>query len=440
MVQTQIQLGLLPTTFSKVKPAVTETIREITPPTDHLDTWSPDSWRTKRAAQAVEYADKDALEETCAYLRQLPPLVNPSEIEQARAQLYHVALGRAFVIQGGDCAESFHDIKYDVIKKKVELLRRQSEILEEALGMTVIPLGRIAGQYAKPRSNPFETLPSGEKIHAFRGHNVNSEDPNRRQPDPNRLLLGYFYAAASQNTIRHVSTHNSSSSGAAGKTPGKSFLYTSHEALHLPYESALTRDRYNLSATTIWLGERTRQLDGAHVEYARGLRNPIGVKVGPTATADEVVAILNALSPDRSQCGKITIITRMGCGKVRSVLPPIIRAVQLSGHVPIWMSDPCHGNTFATSKGVKTRRAEDLLQELKETYIAHRSLGSRLGGIHLEQTGEDVTECLDGQTNTCEEDLGQCYQSLCDPRLSNEQALWLVKQFGEFVKNYQHEA
>lgn len=421
----------LPIVFPKAKP--TQTIWEIKAPASHIQPWTPDSWQSKRAAQAVEYSDGDALEETCAYLRQLPPLVNPSEIEQARGQLYHAALGRAFVIQGGDCAESFHDIKYDIIKQKVDLLHRQSQILEDTFGMPVIPLGRIAGQYAKPRSNPFETLPTGEVIHAFRGHNVNSEDPNRRQPDPNRLLLGYFYAAASQNTIRHVSTHATTSSG---KLQGKSFLYTSHEALHLPYESALTRDHYNLSATTIWLGERTRQLDGAHVEYARGLRNPIGVKVGPTATASEVVELLNALSHDRTQYGKITIITRMGRGRVKTVLPAIIRAVQLSGHVPIWMSDPCHGNTFATSTGVKTRRSEDMLEELKETYIAHKTLGSHLGGIHLEQTGEDVTECIDDEFNANEDDLSQCYQSLCDPRLSKEQALALVKQFAEFVKSY----
>ena len=351
-----------------------------------------------------------------------------SEIEQARGQFYHVALGRAFIIQGGDCAESFHDVQYDIIKRKVELLRRQSKIIEDALGKPTIPIGRIAGQYAKPRSNPFEVLPNGELIHAFKGHIVNSEDLSERKPDPKRLLLGYFYASATQNTVRHVSGHASLLSGIN--------LYTSHEALHLPYESALTQDSYNLSATTVWLGERTRQLDGAHVEYARGLRNPIGVKIGPTATAGEVVALLNVLAPDTAQYGKITIITRMGHAKVRKVLPAIIRAVQLSGHVPIWMSDPCHGNTFATPGGVKTRRVEDMLTELQETYIAHRSLGSHLGGIHLEQTGDDVTECLDGVFQKSEEDLKVCYQSLCDPRLSNEQALALVEGFAAFVKNF----
>ncbi|KAJ6441379.1 Aldehyde dehydrogenase family 1 member A3 [Purpureocillium lavendulum] len=393
--------------------------------------WTSDSWRLKPAAQAVEYEDAKALEETCSYLRQLPPLVSPSEIENARAEFYHVALGRGFIIQAGDCAESFHDVRYNIIRRKVDLLRVQSKILEKALGKPTITLGRIAGQYAKPRSNPYETLPTGEVIHAFRGHNVNSEDPTDRRPDPNRLLLGYFYAAASQNTIRHLP---GPALGAATKARTTSALYTSHEALHLPYESSLTRDHYNLSATTVWLGERTRQRDGAHVEYARGLRNPIGVKIGPTATPAEVVALLNVLAPDRAQHGKITIITRMGQGKVRVNLPPIIRAVQLSGHVPIWMSDPCHGNTFATKGGVKTRRVADMLLELQETYLAHKSLGSHLGGIHLEQTGEDVSECLDGNDELLEDGLGRCYRSLCDPRLSSDQAIQLVTDFAKYVK------
>lgn len=426
------ELRLLPDAAPKVKAGVSATtIREVKPPISGITTWTPDSWRTKHASQAVEYGNIEALHETCSYLRKLPPLVSPSEVEQARGQFYHVAQGRAFIIQGGDCAESFDDIRYDIIRRKVDLLRLQSHILEEALGKPVIPLGRIAGQYAKPRSNPFETLPTGEVIHAFRGHNVNSEDLGDRQPDPNRLLLGYFYAAASQNTIRHLPGPSGS---VVGRWNGKSSLYTSHEALHLPYESSLTRDHYNLSATTIWLGERTRQRDGAHVEYARGLRNPVGVKIGPTATAAEVVALLHVLAPDRAKYGKITIITRMGHARVKAVLPAIIRAVQLSGHVPVWMSDPCHGNTFTTSTGVKTRRVQDMLAELKETYLAHRSLGSHLGGIHLEQTGDDVSECMDDALNADEQGLGRCYQSLCDPRLSNEQALALVEQFAEFAR------
>lgn len=408
-----------------------DTSSYVTASTSGFPTWTAESWRSKPVAQAVEYENAGALEETCSYLRQLPPLVSSSEIERARAEFYHVALGRGFIIQGGDCAESFHDVRYSLINRKVDLLRRQSRILEKALGKPVIALGRIAGQYAKPRSNPFETLASGEVIHAFRGHNVNSEDPTDRRPDPNRLLLGYFYAAASQNTIRHILAP---SVGVTSKSSSAATLYSSHEALHLPYEASLTRDHYNLSATTIWLGERTRQRDGAHVEYARGLRNPVGVKIGPTATPAEVVALLSVLAPDQMQHGKITIITRMGHGKVVTVLAPIIRAVQLSGHVPIWMCDPCHGNTIVTQSGIKTRRARDMLLELQETYLAHRSLGSHLGGIHLEQTGEDVTECLDNDHLGDEDDLKSCYKSLCDPRLSRDQALTLVTDFAKFVE------
>ncbi|PNP73401.1 hypothetical protein FNYG_13299 [Fusarium nygamai] len=423
----------IPAGYRNRKAAASALVKEITANENEAIHWTPDSWQSKYAAQAVEYNDTDVLESVCSSLKQLPPLVSRLEIEQARARFYHVALGRGFIIQGGDCAESFHDIQHDIIHRKVDLLHQQSQILEDSIGKPVIPLGRIAGQYAKPRSNPLEVLPGGQKLHAFRGHIINSEGLEDRKPDPKRLMLGYFYAAATQNSIRHIT-------GLANSVPGKTFnkchLYTSHEALHLPYESALTHESYNMSATSIWLGERTRQLDGAHVEYTRGLRNPIGVKIGPKATAADVIALLDTLAPDTAQYGKVTIITRMGRDKVRQVLPTIIRAVQLSGHLPIWMCDPCHGNTFTTSEGIKTRKVEDLLAELEETYTVHRSLESHLGGIHLEQTGDDVTECLGGPSCENEGDLKSCYESLCDPRLSGEQALDLVQRFAEFVKNF----
>lgn len=381
--------------------------------------WSLDSWQDKPAAQAVEYEDPDLVQQVCDTLRHLPPLVSAEEIETARHKFYDVAVGKAFIVQAGDCAESFLDVRYDIIRRKVELLDEQGRILEAALNKPVIRVGRIAGQYAKPRSNPLETLPSGEVVHAFRGHIINSENENDRAPDATRLLSGYFHAAVSHNTIRHLPNPT---------------IYTSHEALHLPYEASLSREDYNLSATTIWLGERTRQLDGAHVEYARGLRNPIGVKVGPTATAEEIVAILDVLSPKRVPAGKVTLITRLGHKRVRTVLPTLIRAVQLSGHVPVWMSDPCHGNTWTTADGHKTRRVSHMLDELKETYAVHRELGSHLGGIHLEQTGDAVTECLDEVHVTDAGGLADGYTSLCDPRLSVDQALDVVVEFASFVK------
>ncbi|KAL2812986.1 hypothetical protein BJX63DRAFT_443243 [Aspergillus granulosus] len=378
----------------------------------------------KTATQAVEYENPATLQKVCETLKHLPPLVSVEEIEAARHHFYDVAVGKAFIIQGGDCAESFLDVRYDIIRRKVELLHEQSRILEAVLNKPIIRVGRIAGQYAKPRSNPLETLSSGEVVHAFRGHIINSENENDRAPDPTRLLSGYFHAAVSHNTIRHLPCPT---------------IYTSHEALHLPYEASLSREDYNLSATTIWLGERTRQLDGAHVEYARGLRNPIGVKVGPTATAEEIVAILDVLSPDRVPAGKVTLITRLGHKRVHSVLPALIRAVQLSGHVPVWMSDPCHGNTWTTEDGHKTRRVGDMLQELKETYVVHRQLGSHFGGIHLEQTGEAVTECLDEVHVTDPDDLANGYTSLCDPRLSVDQALDIVREFADFVNSFRKE-
>jgi 3-deoxy-7-phosphoheptulonate synthase len=395
--------------------------------------WTADSWKSKVAAQAVQYADIDGLHQTCSLLRELPPLVSEWEVDQLRERLYHAALGKGFIIQGGDCAESFADVKWDIVKRKVDLLYVQSRILEEAIQVPTTAIGRIAGQFAKPRSNPFETLPTGEVIHAFRGHNINSEDPSEREPDHRRLLLGYMYSAAAQRMLRKMPLHLTSHASDGKKVEFS--LFTSHEALHLPYEASLTHNRYNLSASTIWLGERTRQLDGAHVEYARGLRNPVGVKIGPTATPEDVVALLDVLA-DPADAGKVTLITRLGRGRAQTVLPPIIDAVKRSGHIPLWMSDPCHGNTFSSPSGIKTRRVEDMLAELQETYNVHQGCGSFLGGIHIEQTGDNVTECLDetvvmGGEN---EYLGRRYQSLCDPRLSRDQAIWLIEQFASFVR------
>ncbi|KAK4120361.1 3-deoxy-D-arabino-heptulosonate 7-phosphate synthase [Parathielavia appendiculata] len=394
--------------------------------------WTADSWKSKVAAQAVQYADIDGLRQTCSLLRELPPLVGDWEVDQLRERLYHAALGSGFIIQGGDCAESFADVKWDTVKRKVDLLYTQSRILEESLQVPTTAIGRIAGQFAKPRSNLLETLPTGEVVHAFRGHNVNSEDPSEREPDHRRLLLGYMYSAAAQSMLRRMPLPLTSHAS-DGKQVEFS-LFTSHEALNLPYEASLTHNRYNLSASTIWLGERTRQLDGAHVEYARGLRNPVGVKIGPNATPEDVVALLNVLA-DRAAVGKVTLITRIGRGRAPTVLPPIIDAVRRSGHIPLWMSDPCHGNTFSTPSGIKTRRVQDMLAELQETYTVHQACGSFLGGVHIEQTGDNVTECLDETVmGDNDEYFGRRYQSLCDPRLSRDQAIWLIEQFSSFVR------
>ncbi|KAL3963391.1 hypothetical protein ACCO45_000395 [Purpureocillium lilacinum] len=390
-----------------------DTSSYVTASTSGFPTWTAESWRSKPVAQAVEYENAGALEETCSYLRQLPPLVSSSEIERARAEFYHVALGRGFIIQGATVPKAFTTFdtvssigKSTCFAAKAEFWKRRSENLSlhlAELQANTRSRGLIHSKHSHRGrlSTPFGDTTSTLKIRLIAG----------------QTPIDFFWAIS---TLPHL------------KIPFATFWRLL--ALHLPYEASLTRDHYNLSATTIWLGERTRQRDGAHVEYARGLRNPVGVKIGPTATPAEVVALLSVLAPDQMQHGKITIITRMGHGKVVTVLAPIIRAVQLSGHVPIWMCDPCHGNTIVTQSGIKTRRARDMLLELQETYLAHRSLGSHLGGIHLEQTGDDVTECLDNDHLGDEDDLKSCYKSLCDPRLSRDQALTLVTDFAKFVE------
>ncbi|KAI9819111.1 MAG: hypothetical protein M1827_007267 [Pycnora praestabilis] len=390
------------------------------------EAWTADTWRLKHVAQDFVYADGEKLEAALKRLHSLPPLVSPKQIEDSRKQLALVADGKAFIMQGGDCAESFDDVQMDIIASKVELLSNQSMVLSRGLGMPVIQIGRLAGQYAKPRSNPLETLADGRVVPAFRGHNINSTGLDGREPDPQRLLLGYFHAATTLNTLNVLEDDP----GRDPNTPHN--LYTSHEALHLPYESAVTKGEYNLSATCIWIGERTRQLDGAHVEYLRGLRNPIGVKIGPKFDTVDLVELLDMLNPAKSP-GRMTLITRLGAGNVESVLPKFVEAVVASGHRPLWLCDPCHGNTITVGKNIKTRRVETILDEVTRTYTVHRRLGTHLGGLHLEQTGEDVTECLGGGGVNEEMALSPNYKSLCDPRLSGEQALTVVKGFVEVV-------
>jgi 3-deoxy-7-phosphoheptulonate synthase len=411
------------------------------------DGWSPDSWRSKPIhAQAVHYEDEDVLIDTCRTLRTLPPLVSITQINVARAQFAKAARGEAFILQGGDCAESFEDVQMDIIGSKVSLLTEQASILQSSLGLRVATVGRIAGQYAKPRSSPFETLEDGTKIHAFRGHNVNGVALAERTPDPMRLLLGYFHSATTLNAVSILQKPNSLTMSSASTAQGNSAtnsksgtgftpLFTSHEALHLPYETSMTRGRYNTSASFLWLGERTRQLVGAHVEYMRGLENPIGVKLGPTISPAELVTLLDKLCSNKdASIGRVTLITRLGVANVENVLPALIKAVQDSGHRPVWMTDPCHGNTI-TYNGIKTRSTATMLEEIKLSYTIHSELDSRLGGLHLEQTGESVEECVEGvMVGPGALRFGVNYRTLCDPRLSREQAIWLVAEFAKHVQ------
>ncbi|KAM5436247.1 putative 3-deoxy-7-phosphoheptulonate synthase [Microsporum canis] len=412
--------------------------------------WTPTSWMTKKIIiQEVQYRDPKALHDVCNTIANLPPLITPEEIEAARSQFAAAALGKAFVLQGGDCAESFNDVRPHIVNQKVRLLEEQSHILAHGLNRSVATVGRIAGQYAKPRSSLWETLPDGTEVPTFRGHNVNGSEISERQPDPHRLLLGYFHSQATLNLMRgpdalstppmasFPATPADGEEGAAMR-PNAGTIYTSHEALHLPLESASTEGRYNTSAAFIWIGERTRQLDGGHVEYVRGLRNPIGIKIGPSMTGETLVELLDRICPnahDDEHIGRITIITRLGADKVESVLPPLIQAVRKSGHRPLWMCDPCHGNTCSANSGHKTRHVSRILQEATTCYRVHKENSSTLGGLHLEQTGEFVTECVDGSEMGSEEKLGTNYRSLCDPRLSYLQGLTVVREFVDFAQH-----
>jgi 3-deoxy-7-phosphoheptulonate synthase len=343
------------------------------------------------------------------------------------------ASGKAFIIQGGDCAERFDDVRIAIIRQKVMLLREQSTRLSNGLGLPIVQFGRIAGQYAKPRSTPFESQPDGTLIHAFRGENVNGFSLHQRLPDPQRLLFGYFYAAATLNSIGHIEKEEIRKS-----TVPSSPFFTAHEALHLPYESALTHDVYNHSAAFVWVGERTRQLEGAHVEYLRGLRNPIGIKVGPTTQPDELVAVLNRLSRSKWDSKRIAIITRLGSKNVVAALPRLAQAVRDSGLSPVWVCDPCHGNTVVAGGGVKTRVLQDIVEEATLSYAVLREVGLFLGGLHLEQTGEAVSECVERYPVAGDEGLlSENYNSLCDPRLSGEQALRVVDSFVAFVEAFE---
>ena len=429
--------------------------------------WSPESWRKKPAAQQVGYGDSSALARVMAEMAALPPLVTSWEVEDLRAQLAQAARGEAFLLQGGDCAESFDDCRSEPIAAKLKILLQMSLVLVHGTRKHVIRVGRIAGQYAKPRSADVETR-GDVTLPAYRGDLINRDafTAEDREPDPTLMLRAYERAALTLNFIRalteggfadlhhpeywdvsfaHGSEHAaryhrivdsiresldfvSAITGVEAEVLRRVNVFTSHEALALPYEQAQTRrvprrpGYYNLSTHFPWIGMRTAQLDGAHVEFHRGIRNPLGIKIGPAMTTDWLVGLLEALDPDREP-GRITLIHRMGADKVEGKLPALVEAVRSSGREVLWVCDPMHGNTETTPQGIKTRRFDKVIAELEQSFELHHRLGSRLGGVHIELTGENVTECIGGARGLTEADLAHAYKSRVDPRLNYEQAL-----------------
>lgn len=430
-------------------------------PSDH---WHPLSWSDRKALQQPVYKNQQEVAACLETLKSKPPLVSRGEVDRLLHELSEAASGKRFLLHGGDCAERFADCSADALRRKLEVLLQMSLVLTYATRKPVIRIGRLAGQYAKPRSAD-EEIVNGRPLPVYRGDLINdfAPDEQARQADPKRMLEGYHHAAASLNYLRALieggfaDLHHPEKWGAhflhqcadnedykrildtiadavhfmdmlggdAAEQLKRVAFYTSHEALLLPYESAMSRQEnsnryYNLGAHYLWLGYRTSQLTGAHVEYLRGINNPLGIKVGPAMDPQDLVDLVRCLNP-REIPGRITLITRFGAGKVTTLLPPIVQAVTKTKLPVLWCCDPMHGNTESLPKGRKTRHVEKIFTELEESFQVHASLGSNLGGIHFEQTGEEVTECLGG--NVSLEDLHEHYETACDPRLNGAQAL-----------------
>jgi 3-deoxy-7-phosphoheptulonate synthase len=439
-----------------------------------------DAWRDLPAAQQPDWPNAAEVRAVGAELATLPPLVFAGECDQLKERLAAVARGEAFVLQGGDCAETFSGSTADDVRDKLKTLLQMAVVLTYAASVPVVKIGRLAGQYAKPRSRPTEVR-DGVELPAYRGDAVNEVafTPEGRRPDPHRLLRAYHWSAVTLNLCRAFATggyadmrqvHAWNQDFVAQSPTGRRYeqlageidralsfmkacgadpeelhrveLYSSHEALLLEYERALTRvdtrtgRPYDVSAHLVWIGERTRNIDGAHVELLRHIRNPIGVKLGPATTPDEVLALIERLNPGHEP-GRLTFITRMGAGKIRGALPPLVKAVSGHGSPVAWVCDPMHGNTFEAPSGHKTRRFDDVLDEVAGFFEVHRALGTHPGGIHIEFTGDDVTECVGGGHEIVEGDLYQRYETACDPRLNRRQSLDLAFMVAEMYRRQQ---
>ncbi|MCB1608078.1 MAG: 3-deoxy-7-phosphoheptulonate synthase class II [Xanthomonadales bacterium] len=432
--------------------------------------WSPDSWRNYPGLQMPVYSDAAALQRCLQELRALPPLVTSWEILSLRHELALAAEGKRFLLQGGDCAESFADCTSPVIANRLKVLLQMSLVLVHGLRLPVVRVGRFAGQYAKPRSADTETR-DGVTLPSYRGDFVNQPAFNAaaREPDPQRMIEGHSRSAMTMNFVRALidggfaDLHHpeywdldwvrhspledeyrrmvdaigdavrfmETIGGAPMGSLRRVDFYTSHEALLLPYEACLTREvprqwgHFNLATHFPWIGMRTAALDGAHTEYFRGIRNPIAVKIGPSTTPDQLSKLIERLNP-KNESGRLTLIHRMGHQKIEEALPPLLNAVRNRGHQVLWVCDPMHGNTESLEGGVKTRRFDRICGELEKAFDLHSANGTRLGGAHLELTGEDVTECLGGARDLTEADLGRAYRSTVDPRLNYEQSIELA--------------
>jgi 3-deoxy-7-phosphoheptulonate synthase len=442
--------------------------------------WTPGSWRQRPVLQQPDWPDPRALDGVLHRLAAKPPLIVSSEARRLTAALAEVAAGRALLLQAGDCAESFDDFSDGGVRDKLKVMLQMAAVLTFASGVHVVKVGRIAGQFAKPRSAPVERV-DGTDIPSFRGDIVNGHAPDAeaRSPDPSRMLDAYHQSAATLNLLRalisggfarlsqvhswnqdfvatsrarrHYQVIAAETSRAlrfmraCGIDPDSEAsnrqvdYWTSHEALLLPYEEALTRtdavtgEWYDCSGHMLWVGDRTRQIDGAHVEFLSGIRNPVGCKLGPTTTVDEVVALCRRLDPGR-EAGRLTLISRLGAARVAEVLPPLLAAVRDTGHPVVWACDPMHANTTLTSSGRKTRRFDDILREIRSFLAVCEAEDVWPGGIHLELTGDDVTECLGGAEEIGERDLPSRYRTACDPRLNGRQAIDLAFRVAELLQ------
>jgi len=446
-----------------------------------MSTWSPSSWREKPILQQPTYPDKTKLDNVLNELKNYPPLVFAGEARSLKEQLSNVAAGKAFLLQGGDCAESFSEFHADNIRDTFKALMQMAVVMTYAGGVPVVKVGRLGGQFAKPRSSDSETL-DGVTLDSYRGDIINGIDFNKaaRVPDPERMIKAYNQATATQNLLRafasggladlhqvnkwNLDFARQSEVGAkyeklaedieqslqfmeacgvtsrTFRTLRETDFFTSHEALLLPYEEAFTRkdsltgEWYNVAAHMVWIGDRTRQLDGAHVEYMKGIKNPIGIKAGPSMQADDLVKLAQAVNPE-NEAGRLNIIVRMGANKVGENMPQLIRAIEREGLNVVWSCDPMHGNTIKSSNNYKTRPVDAILTEMKQFFQVHRAEGTFGGGVHLEMTGKNVTECIGGSFAVTEEDLSSRYHTHCDPRLNADQSLELAFLIADSLKD-----